>query len=107
MLSGYHNNIHTRKRECPLGPGITVFGLSGHCYKLCSLGCGDEGLSKEGSVQWQPFEGINCQTCSQLAQLIYKSPCLGRPPPEAWGLYLDLPEASGSWSEAVGMRQLE
>ena len=45
-------DMHTRKQECPLGPGITVFGLSGHHYEFCSLGCGDEGLSKEGSVQW-------------------------------------------------------
>ena len=76
-------DIHTRKQEHPLGPGITVFGWSGRCYEFCSLGCSDEGLSKEESVQWQPFAGIDCQTCSQLVQLIY----------EAWGLYLDLPEA--------------
>ena len=86
-------DIHTRKRERPLGPGITVFGLSGRRYEFCSLGRGDKGLSKEGNVQWRPFEGINCQTCSQLAQLIYESPCLGRLPPEARGLYPDLPEA--------------
>ena len=86
-------DIHTRKRERPLGPGITVFGSSGHRYEFCSLGRGDEGLSKEGSVQWQPFTVTDCQTCSQLAQLIYESPCLGRLPPEAQGIYLDLPEA--------------
>ena len=86
-------DIHTRKQECPLGPEITVFAWSGCHYKFFSLGHGDKGLSKEGSVQWRPFTGTNCQTCSQLAQLIYESPCLGRLPLEAWGLYLDLPEA--------------
>ena len=45
-------DIHTRKQERPLGPGITVFGWSGHHYEFFSLGHGDEGLSKEGSVQW-------------------------------------------------------